>query len=395
MRKNKENTFEYTDDIKSNINNYLHKHASARNHKKYYAVYINNNGKYKKVKFPCIDDEPEAASESEAMEQMISDASSKKTKKLDKKAKKAASKAALAARKADLKLRAAKWKHHHGDRIDGRRLKTIEGMHRAMPYIMQERSDACNTFADTFDITEADRFCRKKTKEGLKNFSMLYVFLAAYVRVVSQRPGVNRFISGQEVYSRYTIDINMAIKKTLSLNAKETMVKAVFEPTDTINDVYRKFNKVVENALGDDNDFDSFADVLLKIPRPIMKSFIWFMNKADYHGALPLSILEISPFHGSMIITSMGSLGIKPIYHHLYNFGNLPVFISYGMKRAKTIIREDGTPERRKLMDLKVVSDERICDGHYYASAFKLLKKYVENPEILETPPETVYEDID
>ena len=91
----------------------------------------------------------------------------------------------------------------------------------------------------------------------------------------------------------------------------------------------------------------------------------------------------------------MGSLGIPAIYHHLYDFGTLPVFISYGNVFTADAIKRDGTRERHHFITIKVVTDERICDGYYYASAFKLLRRYIENPEVLETPPEVVYEDVD
>jgi hypothetical protein len=42
-----------------------------------------------------------------------------------------------------------------------------------------------------------------------------------------------------------------------------------------------------------------------------------------------------------------------------------------------------------------VVTDERICDGHYYASAFKYLMRLFQHPERLERPPERVVEDVD
>ena len=38
--------------------------------------------------------------------------------------------------------------------------------------------------------------------------------------------------------------------------------------------------------------------------------------------------------------------------------------------------------------------DERICDGFYYASAFKLLRGYLKDPWQLDVPPESVKEDI-
>lgn len=50
---------------------------------------------------------------------------------------------------------------------------------------------------------------------------------------------------------------------------------------------------------------------------------------------------------------------------------------------------------RRKYMDVKVVTDERICDGHYFASAFKYFKKLIEHPDLLEKRPDKVIEDIE
>lgn len=91
----------------------------------------------------------------------------------------------------------------------------------------------------------------------------------------------------------------------------------------------------------------------------------------------------------------MGSLGIKPIYHHIYDFGNLPVFISYGTKSVCYEYDRKGVLNRRKYMDIKVVTDERICDGHYYASAFKYYKKLIEHPDLLESRPDKIVEDID
>ena len=64
------------------------------------------------------------------------------------------------------------------------------------------------------------------------------------------------------------------------------------------------------------------------------------------------------------------------------------------MKRTVTVLDANGNPDRRKYLDFKAVTDERICDGYYYASAFKLMKRLVEHPEALDYPPEQVFEDI-
>lgn len=90
--------------------------------------------------------------------------------------------------------------------------------------------------------------------------------------------------------------------------------------------------------------------------------------------------------------TSMGSLGIRPIYHHLHDFGNLPVF---GMKRKAYEIQEDGSVVRKKYIDVKFVPDQRTVDGFYCATFFKYYRRLIAHPELLDNPPEEVVKDID
>lgn len=288
-------------------------------------------------------------------------------------------------------------KRRFGDRKDGRRVRTMSPMSYVIPYIMRTRNDAQNQIADTIDITEADKFLREMRKKGYKSISVLHVFIAAYIRAIAMRPGINRFCSGQKIYHRNTIEINMAVKKEMSLDAPDTMIKVRFEPTDTITDVYEKFNAVVEKATaeGSNTDFDKTARTLTRLPGILFRTTVRLLEFLDYHGWLPQALLDVSPFHGSMIITSMGSLGIPPIYHHLYNFGNLPVFISYGLKYHKNVMNANGVVERRTMIDVKVVTDERICDGFYFATVLKYLKRLMAHPERLDTPPEEVVHDIE
>ena len=287
-----------------------------------------------------------------------------------------------------------KRKRRLGDRKEGRRLRTLDGLHVAMPFIMKDRSDACNTFADELEISKSDLFVREQIMSGKENFSMLHVILAAYVRTVSQYPYLNRFISGQRIYARNKIEIIMTVKKEMNIHAPETCIRVIFEPTDTIYDVYDKFNAEIAK-ISEDTGTDNVAGFFRKFPRLLFRFVVKAIGWMDYWGLVPQALMNALPFWGSMIITSMGSLGIKPIYHHLYNFGNLPIFVSYGTKRKVNEIDKKGNVTTKKVIDMKVVTDERICDGFEYATAFKAWKKYIENPSLLTSPPEKVVEDID
>lgn len=286
-------------------------------------------------------------------------------------------------------------KRRLGDRRDGRKLRTLDGLHVATPFVMRQRNDSCNQFAEEVNIEKADEFVRKQLMAGNEGFSLLHVILAAYVRAISQYPYLNRFISGQRIFARNNIEVLMVVKKSLSMDAPETSINVIFDPRDTVFDVYARFNEQWMKAISGENETDSITGFFRRFPRFLFNGVVNAVKALDYFGLCPKILTESLPFWGSMIITSMGSLGIKPIYHHLYNLGNLPVFVSYGTKRKVYELDKTGAVKTKKVVDLKVVTDERTCDGFQYATAFKAFKKYIENPETLTMPPEKVVEDID
>ena len=285
-----------------------------------------------------------------------------------------------------------------GDRTDGRRVRSLPPMAQVSPYIMVTRNTSTNYFTDSFELSHIERYVRQKRREGYTNFGVMHVLLAAYVRALARYPGLNRFLAGQKVYTHGDdVQFCMTIKKEMSSDSPDTVIKVHLSPKDTAMDVYNKVNVKIEEVKNTplDSNFDSTAHVLTLIPGVFLKFTVWLLRTLDYFGMLPQFLLEVSPFHGSVFFTSMGSLGIPPIYHHLYDFGNLPVFGSFGCKRRSLEVQEDGTVVQKKYIDFKFCMDERIVDGFYYAAFFKHYKHIILHPEVLDNPPEEVVRDID
>ena len=286
-----------------------------------------------------------------------------------------------------------------GDRVDGRRVRTLDPMAQITAYFQWERNICSNLFEESFEISHVDRYIRQKRREGMTDFGITHVLLAAYVRCIAKYPQLNRFVSGQKVYSRGDdIQYCMVVKKEMKLSSPDTSIKVHLTPYDTAKDVYDKLNAAVESVKSTqelDSSLDGLIMVLNLIPGVFLKFTVWLLKLLDYFGLLPRFLLELSPFHGSLFFTSMGSLGIRPIYHHLYDFGNLPVFGAFGMKRKANEVLEDGTVVQRKYIDVKFVLDERIVDGYGYATFFKYYRRLLAHPEVLDNPPEEVVRDID
>ena len=190
----------------------------------------------------------------------------------------------------------------------------------------------------------------------------------------------------------------MVVKKDMTVESPDTSFKVHLSPYDTSIDVYHKLSAAVaevKKSMELDSGLDNLIGYLNLIPGVVLKFLVWLLKLLDYFGALPAFLTELSPFHGSIFFTSMGSLGIPPIYHHLYDFGNLPVFGAFGCKRRALEVQEDGSVVQKKYIDVKFTLDERICDGYYYATFFKYYRRLLAHPEVLDNPPEEVVRDID
>ena len=278
---------------------------------------------------------------------------------------------------------------------ESRRVKTIPAMNVISPFIMEDRIGSMNLMRDSVSITKLEQYIKEKQQQGMTNISMMHVLIAAYVRLASQRPQINRFIRGQRIWTRRSTEVALTIKKEMRLDSPDTVVKVTYAPTATTEDVYNQLNAAIEGYRNDPGGaFDNVAGALAYVPALLLRSVIGGLRGLDYFGMMPKPLANVSPFHCSMFITSMGSLGIPPIYHHLYNFGTCPVFLAFGAKKREYKVRPDGSVYKDQTMDFTFALDERICDGYYYASCLKLYKSILKDPWQLDSPPENVVEDI-
>lgn len=289
-----------------------------------------------------------------------------------------------------------KRKRRFGDRKDGYKLRTLDPLTRVSPYIMVNRNECSNLFTDSIDIGRVEEYIRDKRREGLAGFGIMHVIVAAYVRCISQKPAINRFISGQKIFKRDGVEIMLTVKRDMRADSEETIIKLEPELTVTATEIYHMFKSAIdESRANEKNDFDGVAKLFNYIPGLFLKFAIWLVKFFDYFGLLPRALTKASPFHGSLFITSMGSLGIPPIYHHLYDLGNVPVFCSFGAKQKRFELDAEGNVAERHFITLTMVTDERICDGFNFASAFKYIKQILRDPYVLDTPPDKVIEDVE
>ena len=149
-----------------------------------------------------------------------------------------------------------------GDRNDGRRVRSLSPIFAVSPYIMKTRNTSQNFLEDALEVTNLERYVLEKRQAGLEGFGMLHALLAAYVRTCAAYPGLNRFIAGQKIYTRdREIEVNMTIKKEMSVDSPDTVIKVTFDAADTAETVYRRFHEKVRQVkeAPEDTSFDALA----------------------------------------------------------------------------------------------------------------------------------------
>lgn len=271
-----------------------------------------------------------------------------------------------------------------GYRSDGKKLKDIPPFFKIIPQIMKTRSDSQVYYTYDMPIKEMDKYIDKKAEENVK-ISYMDIIYSALVRLMAERPSLNRFVMNGRTYARNEILISLAIKKNLTDEGEETTIKLPFVGNENILEIKEKLsNAINENKnIEIDNETDMLATALSIIPNFLLKFAINIIIFLDKHGMLPKAIIKASPFHTSAFLTNVASLGIDAIYHHLYDFGTTGIFLAMG-KKKKSYIYDDDTFKEEKCISLAFVCDERICDGYYFANSVKLFNKYLKKPELLE-----------
>ena len=278
-------------------------------------------------------------------------------------------------------------------RADGRRIKTLLPYYKIIPYIMKERVDAQVYFEDEISVDALDDYIKRKREQGIK-ITHMDVVLAAIARAVIEKPRLNRFIMNRRIYARNEVSISLALVKKLSdEDYVDTTVKFKIKPEDTIFNISEQVHKVVaENKQAtQSNATDKLAAFIMSFPNWVIKCIINFVIFLDNHNLLPKAVIEASPFHTSIFLTNLGSIGIDSIYHHIYNFGTTSGFLAMGGRKER--VKNYKTGETEKYMTFRFVMDERICDGYYYAKALSVFRRYILNPELLELPCDNVKPD--
>ena len=278
-----------------------------------------------------------------------------------------------------------------GRRPDGRRIGSIDPIVQITPYIMPMRCDAQVFLQHRVDWEKMTRYISAQMTDKNERLTHMQIILAAYVRSVSENPEVNRFIMNKQYFARNNCSIAFTmLKSPQDADQGETVVKLSFDLTDTLYDVRDRMTAAVAANRGEDNKnfLDKLAGTLLKVPG-LPTLIVGLVRLLDRYDICPKALIDELPFHVGMYITNNASIGLHHVNHHIYNFGDVSLFFGMGLVEKIAVV-ENGQTRMKRYLPIGITADERVCSGAHFARFFASMEKYLDHPELLETPPETV-----
>ncbi len=280
--------------------------------------------------------------------------------------------------------------HHRrwGDRKDAKIVRNIDGMHFIVPIIHPNRCDNEAFISERIDITAMKAYLEKLNSQNPEfKYTMFHIIVTAVIRCITQRPYLNRFIANNTLYEKNEISAAFVIKKQFSDESHEGLAFIRGNGDSNLESIHEDIRRQVMDCRKGEVDTSSGAmDFFLKMPRFLAKSIVKFVRVLDRYGKIPSSLIETDPYHASVVLSNLGSIKLKSGYHHLTNWGTNSLFVVIGEAKKRPIFNEDGSVEMRDTIDLGLTVDERIADGYYFSKTIRLLKKLLENPELLEQP---------
>ena len=275
-----------------------------------------------------------------------------------------------------------------GDQKDGVLLRDLDSMHFIVPLLYPNRCDNEAYISERIDLTKLNAYLARKNADDPKYpLKMFYVIVAAAGKACCLRPKMNRFIANKNVYQRNELTAAFVVKKEFSDNGAEALAKLRFEPKDTMDSIWEKVVKQITAGRSEQVDSSTESmDMFNRMPRFLSKFIVWVITRLDIHGWVPASLIETDPYYCTIVLTNLGSIKLHAGYHHLTNWGTNSVFVVVGEKKKRPFFDEEGSCEMRDSIDLGLTVDERIADGYYFSKTIRLVKKLLEEPELLELP---------
>jgi hypothetical protein len=266
-------------------------------------------------------------------------------------------------------------------RPDGVRAERVPLVRRFMPFLMRRRNESAVWSEQDVAADPALAFAESFSHEHGVPLTFFDLVLRSIARVLDEFPRLNRYIVGRRLYQRTDIAISFSGKEAFETDAPLYVRKLIFDPREPLEALARRMSECVRGGrAGEKTQSDHEMSILARLPRLMIDAVVAAGRLLDYFNLLPASMITADPLYASAFVANLGSVGIAGAYHHLYEYGTIPIFVVVGAYRHVAVVEENGRIVARRVATFKYTYDERVEDGFYCARAVSRIKELIEHP---------------
>jgi hypothetical protein len=263
---------------------------------------------------------------------------------------------------------------------DGRRVE-VAPYRRMMGFLMRGRTESAVYFEQRLDLTRTVPWLAAWNQRTGARATVFHLVMHALAGVLHERDRLNRFTVGRRTYQRDGVFLSFAAKQQMSDDAPLRTIKRACPADETFAELVERTTGEVGGARGAEvTAMDRELELLLKLPGFLLGFLVRALDRLYAWGLAPRALIDTDPMYTSAFLANLGSLKIDAAYHHLYEHGNCPLFVTIGqITEVPAVV--DGVLATRPELTLRFTFDERVEDGLYCARTLRLLQQRIEAPE--------------
>ncbi|MEO8701075.1 MAG: 2-oxo acid dehydrogenase subunit E2 [Kofleriaceae bacterium] len=262
---------------------------------------------------------------------------------------------------------------------DGRRV-VVHPYRRMMGFLMRGRNESAVYFEQHLDLTKALPWLAAWNAEHARRAGVFHLVLHGLAGVLHERERLNRFTVGRRTYQRTSVQLSFAAKKQMSDAAPLATIKRRFDRDEAFPALVDALaGEVGEARAAKPSAMDKELKVLLALPGFLLAFLLGLLERMYAIGLAPRGLVDTDPLYTSAFVANLGSIKLDAAYHHLYEHGNCPLFVTIGSIAPAPVVVGDAVVIRPQLT-IRYTFDERVEDGLYCATSLQLLARRIEDP---------------
>jgi len=271
-------------------------------------------------------------------------------------------------------------------RADGTPVATLHPIRRIMPFVMPTRNGAFVLFEQDIPVAPLMPVLARLNagRPADRRITLFHCVLHAIGVALTEFPRLNRFVAGSRLYDRHGIWLAFSAKQRMERDAPIFTSKIEFRPGEPLPAMVDRLLAILgEGRSGRETAADREIKGFLRLPAPLLRLAVRAQRVLDGWNLLPTALIKDDPLYASAFVANLGSVGLGAAYHHLYDYGTTPIFVTMGRVQRVPLVREDGTVTSHEVFTLRYTYDERVEDGFYAARALERLAACLATPEQL------------